>query len=410
MKRPSLRPLLKSRHGVRVAVAIVGGCAALGTATIGGTFPSWSSRDPGRTVSGTSGRADGETIQMKSDPVIAMIKADRMPLPAKLALAGSATLPAIASPQAPAREAPRPVSYSVTTQPGYENETFVSPELTYASLDMHDANAPFDRAGTNDPSAAMPAHPSETPEIAEEEDDAQPTTLALPLPHEKPVLEPGIPLPKVRPEAPVITATPTIGHIPPGKPSAVPPSPGDVANAGAIPIRTPSKTSNVLAYLTSPSDAPQPSVTPPMNQPPHTILTPTPFGIPYVLQTQSVDTACLKPELLDILRQIEGHYGQKVVITSGYRSRGREGSLHRTCRAADIIIPGVTSQQLAAYARSISAVGGVGTYCHQSMIHVDVGTPRDWKYGCGSYFAMRNGTAHWGKVPPGVQQAETEAD
>lgn len=406
MKRRPRNSFLKSRHGWRVAVALAGGCAALGVATIGGTF---SSRDPGQRVAIN----DGETVQTKSIPVTAMSKGDRLPLPVKLALAGSASLPAAETPAKAGREMPHPVSYAVTTEPGYENETYVSPQLTYASLDMRDATAPFDRA-TGDTNASMPTQPSETPEIAEEEDDAQPTTLAsVPVPHEKPVLDPSIPLPKIRPEPPpVIAAAPAIGHIPLGKPSAVPPSPGEVANAGAIPIRPPPKPTNVLAYLTPQSDAPPPAITPPMHQPPNTIITPTPFGIPYVLQTQSVDTACLKPELIDILRQIEHHYGQKVVITSGYRNRGREGSLHRTCRAADIIIPGVTSQQLAAYARSIPSVGGVGTYCHQSMIHVDVGTPRDWKYGCGSYFAMRNGSAHWGKVPASVREAEqeTEAD
>jgi hypothetical protein len=210
----------------------------------------------------------------------------------------------------------------------------------------------------------------------------------------------------MRPEIPAMVAIPNPGRITPNKPGGQ--QQQDIADAGtapgAIPVmRQPQKPSNILAFLTPQGDAPQPGITPPITQPPNTIVTPTPFGIPYVLQTQTVDTACLKPELLEILRTIENHYGRKVVITSGYRSRGREGSLHRTCRAADIIVPGISSQALATYARTIPSVGGVGTYCHESMIHVDIGTPRDWKYGCGSYFAMRDGSAHWGKVPTSIE-------
>jgi len=346
----------------------------------------------------------GESVIAKTPPVEALAKADRMPLTVRLALAGSASAANLSAPLDP-HVAAHPIAYSVVTQPGHENETYVMPSLMLAALDVDDGT---NRIGEPTGAAAMgsmPAHPAETPEIAEEEDDAQPTTLAVPLPHAKPILDPSLPLPRMRPEIPPSAGLPGIGRIPAGRPGAAQQEASAVANPGAIQMRQPPKPSNnILAFLSPQGEVQQPQATPPMSQPPNTILTPTPFGIPYVLQTQTVDTACLKTELLDILRQIETHYGQKVVITSGYRSRGREGSLHRTCRAADIIIPGVSSQALAAYARTIPAVGGVGTYCHQSMIHVDIGTPRDCKYGCGSYFAMRDGTAHWGKVPQDIQE------
>lgn len=157
----------------------------------------------------------------------------------------------------------------------------------------------------------------------------------------------------------------------------------------------------VLGFFSSPTE--------PVKAPPK-ITVDTPFGIPYVLQTASVETACLKPELIDILRRIETKYHQKVIITSGYRSRGRSGSMHRTCAAADIEIPGVSSEALAAYARTIPGIGGVGTYCHGEMIHVDVGTPRDWKYGCGSFFAMRGAPGKWGKVPAALAAAQPAGD
>ncbi|MFX9054257.1 hypothetical protein ABTN50_20370, partial [Acinetobacter baumannii] len=80
----SRNSFVKSRHGWRVTAAIVGGFAALGVATVGGTF---SSRTPERRAASD----DSETIQTKSIPIAAMSKGDRLPLPVKLALAGSAS-------------------------------------------------------------------------------------------------------------------------------------------------------------------------------------------------------------------------------------------------------------------------------------------------------------------------------
>ena len=38
-------------------------------------------------------------------------------------------------------------------------------------------------------------------------------------------------------------------------------------------------------------------------------------------QNESVDVACLKPSLVRVLKTIEGHYGSKMMVTSGYRTR-----------------------------------------------------------------------------------------
>jgi hypothetical protein len=51
-----------------------------------------------------------------------------------------------------------------------------------------------------------------------------------------------------------------------------------------------------------------------------------------------------------------------------------------------------------------------GTYCHSELVHVDVGTPRDWKYGCGSLFAMRGAPGRWGKVPAALAAAQPSGD
>ena len=108
-----------------------------------------------------------------------------------------------------------------------------------------------------------------------------------------------------------------------------------------------------------------------------------------LMQTDRVDTACLKPSLVRVLRTIEGHYGKKVLVTSGYRSppvnrkaRGARNSLHMYCAAADIQVEGVAKWELAEFLRSMPGRGGVGTYCHTNSVHVDVGPERDWNWRC----------------------------
>jgi uncharacterized protein YcbK (DUF882 family) len=106
-------------------------------------------------------------------------------------------------------------------------------------------------------------------------------------------------------------------------------------------------------------------------------------------QTDRVEVGCFKPELVAVLRKIEGHYGKKVVVTSGYRSPsgnrragGSRHSLHMMCAAADIQISGVGKWELAKYIRSMPGRGGVGTYCYTDSVHIDVGSERDWNWRC----------------------------
>jgi uncharacterized protein YcbK (DUF882 family) len=107
------------------------------------------------------------------------------------------------------------------------------------------------------------------------------------------------------------------------------------------------------------------------------------------VQTEKVDIACLKPQLVRTLKAIEGHYGRPVVVTSGFRSPkhnrkigGARNSRHTSCEAADIQVAGISKWDLAAYVRSIPGRGGVGTYCHTRSVHVDIGTKRDWNWRC----------------------------
>jgi uncharacterized protein YcbK (DUF882 family) len=107
------------------------------------------------------------------------------------------------------------------------------------------------------------------------------------------------------------------------------------------------------------------------------------------VQRESVDVACLKPQLVKVLKGVERHYGRDAVVTSGFRSpsfnrrvRGAKHSLHMFCAAADIQVPGVSKWALAKYLRSLPGRGGVGTYCHTDSIHVDIGPDRDWNWRC----------------------------
>ncbi|MGB6118544.1 MAG: YcbK family protein, partial [Mesorhizobium sp.] len=106
-------------------------------------------------------------------------------------------------------------------------------------------------------------------------------------------------------------------------------------------------------------------------------------------QRDNVDVSCLKPSLVRMLKQIEGHYGRKMVVTSGYRSpdynrrvRGARKSMHMYCAAVDVQITGVSKWELARYTRSLPGRGGVGTYCHTESVHIDIGPERDWNWRC----------------------------
>lgn len=113
----------------------------------------------------------------------------------------------------------------------------------------------------------------------------------------------------------------------------------------------------------------------------------TPNGLR--VQRESVDVACLRPQLVKVLKGVERHYGRQLVVTSGFRSpsfnrrvRGAKHSLHMYCAAADIQVPGVSKWSLAQYLRSMPGRGGVGTYCSTDSVHIDIGPNRDWNWRC----------------------------
>ncbi len=126
-------------------------------------------------------------------------------------------------------------------------------------------------------------------------------------------------------------------------------------------------------------------------------------GIGVLMLSSAVEAGSsgLNPRLRVALAQIGAHYAQPVEVTSGCRSSlsnrragGRKGSYHLRCMAADIRVRGVGEQQLLAYVKRMPIVGGVGTYCGNSIVHVDVGPKRQWGGGCGKRHALR-GVRKW---------------
>lgn len=271
----------------------------------------------------------------------------------------------------------------------------------FGIIDRGATPAPDDQVRLTPGPSRVPM-PLPRPQVAatneEEDEDEDEDDVAVPMPLPRPRNVPTSTT-AVNPALPAARAAPTalVPAAPVPTPSRAPATAGAPSDTASAPTtRAPATAEQpriqVAALPSATERAPVPDrpVAPPLM---------TPFGTPFVLQHTAVVTNCFPPALVELLRRIERQYGQKPVVTSGHRSRGRSGSLHRRCMAADIMIPGVSSQALARIARTIPGMGGVGQYCHPNMVHIDIGTARDWKYGCGSFFAMRDGSVARGRVP-----------
>ncbi len=83
------------------------------------------------------------------------------------------------------------------------------------------------------------------------------------------------------------------------------------------------------------------------------------------------------PKLLEVLETIRNHFNAPVIINSGYRTPswnvkvgGTQNSYHCKGMAADIVVKGHSSNEVAKYADSIMEQGGVIRYTN--FVHVDV--------------------------------------
>jgi Peptidase M15 len=118
--------------------------------------------------------------------------------------------------------------------------------------------------------------------------------------------------------------------------------------------------------------------------------------LPFSLDAEAGGGNGLRPGLRHVLAQISSHFGRPVEVSSGCRSArsnrmagGRKASFHLRCMAADIRVAGVSEGQLLRYVRSLPGVGGVGTYCRNTVVHVDIGPKRRWSESCGRRVASR---------------------
>jgi hypothetical protein len=79
----------------------------------------------------------------------------------------------------------------------------------------------------------------------------------------------------------------------------------------------------------------------------------------------------VSPRLLDLVYRAMRHFDAPLVhLISGYRA-DRAGSRHTQGRAIDMVLPGVSNEELAAYVRQFGFVG-VGIYPKSGFVHLDV--------------------------------------
>ncbi|HEY2734609.1 MAG TPA: DUF882 domain-containing protein, partial [Polyangiales bacterium] len=77
------------------------------------------------------------------------------------------------------------------------------------------------------------------------------------------------------------------------------------------------------------------------------------------------------PHLLDLVYQAMRHFAAPLVrLVSGYR-QDRAGSRHTQGRAIDMVIPGVSNEELVDYVRQFGFCG-VGIYPKSGFVHLDV--------------------------------------
>ncbi len=94
--------------------------------------------------------------------------------------------------------------------------------------------------------------------------------------------------------------------------------------------------------------------------------------------------------LVEYLQKIREHFGKPITITSGYRCPthnrrigGATGSRHSKGDAADIVVSGVSSREVAKYAESVG-IKGIGLYETASdghFTHIDTRTTKSFWYG-----------------------------
>ena len=101
-------------------------------------------------------------------------------------------------------------------------------------------------------------------------------------------------------------------------------------------------------------------------------------------------TTIIDEKLVEYVQQIRDHFGKPVTITSAYRCEvhnrrvgGATKSYHMRGQAADIVVQGVSSREVAKYAESIGILG-IGLYETSKdgyFTHIDTRTTKSFWYG-----------------------------
>lgn len=110
------------------------------------------------------------------------------------------------------------------------------------------------------------------------------------------------------------------------------------------------------------------------------------FTVKEFASHDGADTVLIDMLLIEYLEKIRAHFGKPIHINSGYRTPehnakvgGVKNSYHTKGRAADIVVQGVKSLDVARFAETF-VCGGVGWYEAKSFTHIDT-RPRHvlWK-------------------------------
>ncbi len=89
-------------------------------------------------------------------------------------------------------------------------------------------------------------------------------------------------------------------------------------------------------------------------------------------------------QLIIFLQKIRNHFKQPIIISSGYRCGthnarvgGAKYSKHTLGKAADIVVKGVPTREVAKYCESIG-IKGIGLY--ETFVHIDTRTKKSFWY------------------------------
>jgi uncharacterized protein YcbK (DUF882 family) len=116
--------------------------------------------------------------------------------------------------------------------------------------------------------------------------------------------------------------------------------------------------------------APPPTLAEMIRRPKGTIWTGTKF------RQAHAKTSCFPPNLKRQIKNLIDQIGP-IEITSGHRPRAGK-SLHAKCMAVDFRPLMVTNKKALEVMRSMSGVGGIGSYRRSDILHMDIGPRREW--------------------------------